>query len=553
MQTAINPGLAQVLGAMDVISPVTPEGTPTVAAQVMQAAQKAMTPQVAMPQVAQQAGLAGQIQAMQMQEAQKAMMQAAMRGQPQMQQPMPPQMQQMQQQMPQGIERLNPQMGNFAQGGIVGYAEAGMAEDEMIVEPSNGGGGTREAMNPLAVLLRRLAEMGIPTRTGRGTEQDAIDIETARAMQAPVSEIPIPEVVVEAERAQPSPRVERAPVATSSGAPAAAPRAAAPQGVAALAELARKTYGEMATAPATPEQVLEREQRTRAAYEQFLRSQGIDPDAFTKRAEEDKALMEQQRALLRERMEREQGRDTFMSRAGAALRGFRQMKGQGTGGAFMGAYENLARQVQSGEMRMDQFRDMEIRLNELEITRRRALDDSRRATAEGRWKDAERALATEQAASNEIKKLQAATYIPQANAMVQERQAQEAGAARRADQDRVNELYRLRLNTLTGGKPPTDEQKMEAMEYALQAVKGAAGMARKPSPQEMRQRMLEQYADNWEKMDLMEKNQLLKQGINTYEEYVKYRDRIAGVASTAPIGGASSDLIKRADAIVGGR
>ena len=109
MQTAINPGLAQVLGAMDVISPVTPEGTPTVAAQVMQAAQKAMTPQVAMPQVAQQAGLAGQIQAMQMQEAQKAMMQAAMRGQPQMQQPMPPQ------QMSQGIEGLNPQMGNFAE------------------------------------------------------------------------------------------------------------------------------------------------------------------------------------------------------------------------------------------------------------------------------------------------------------------------------------------------------------------------------------------------------------------------------------------------------
>jgi len=264
------------------------------------------------------------------------------------------------------------------------------------------------------------------------------------------------------------------------GAPAAsgAPRAAAPQGVAALAELARKTYGEMATAPATPEQVLAREQRNRAVYEQFLRSQGIDPDAFTKRGEEDKALIEQQRALLRERMEREQGRDTFLSRAGAAMRGFRQLKGQGIGDAVAGAHENLARQLQAGEIRMDQFRDAEIRLNELEITRRRALDDSRRATAEGRWKDAQQALATEQAASNEIKRLQAATYIPQANAMVQERQAQEAGAARRADQDRINELYRLRLNTLTGGKPPTDEQKMEAMEYALQTVKGAGSAAR---------------------------------------------------------------------------
>jgi len=453
MQTAmnpVNPALAQVIGAMDTIKPVTPEGTPTVAAQVMQAAGMAQQP--ALPQIAQQAGLGGQIQAMQMQEAQKQLMNAAMQ----------------QRQAPAGLMGLNPKMGDFAEGGIVGTV------------PGYAGGGSS-----YADFLRRRRE-----EKERQRSEDVFfdvspsgeiqsyrqDPEAARAMLAATTPMmPIPEIEVAPQQTAP-----RVPAPEMVGAPAAsgAPRAAAPQGVAALAELARKTYGEMATAPATPEQVLAREQRNRAVYEQFLRSQGIDPDAFTKRGEEDKALIEQQRALLRERMEREQGRDTFLSRAGAAMRGFRQLKGQGIGDAVAGAHENLARQLQAGEIRMDQFRDAEIRLNELEITRRRALDDSRRATAEGRWKDAQQALATEQAASNEIKRLQAATYIPQANAMVQERQAQEAGAARRADQDRINELYRLRLNTLTGGKPPTDEQKMEAMEYALQTVKGAGSAAR---------------------------------------------------------------------------
>jgi len=83
--------------------PTTPDGQPTVAAQLMQ---KAMPPTV--PQVAQQAGLAAQIQAMQQQQAQEAMMQQAMA----------------QQQRPAGIEALNPQVGGFAEGGVVGYSGA---------------------------------------------------------------------------------------------------------------------------------------------------------------------------------------------------------------------------------------------------------------------------------------------------------------------------------------------------------------------------------------------------------------------------------------------
>ena len=458
MQTAINPGLAQVIGAMDRISPVTPEGTPTVAAQVMQAA--GMAPP-ALPQIAQQAGLGGQIQAMQMQEAQKQLMEAAMRQQqmsqmqPQMRPQMPPQQG--------GLEALNPRIGNFAQGGIVGYNRGGMTPQ-------------------MQEMLRRRRE----EREREGSREEFFDVspsgeiqsyrqdpEAARAVLAattPMMEIPDIQIA-----AQPS--APRAPAGSASPAASGAQREAAPQGIAGLFEKERQAYSDI-KGPATAQDILAREQIDRPVYEQFLRSRGIDPNMLTKRGEEDKALIEQQRALLRERMAREEGEDTFSSRLGAALRGFRQMKGQGTGDAFLRAHDSLSRQVQAGQIRMDQFRDMEIRLNELEITRRRALDDARKATAEGDWNRASQALSAERTAANEILKLQAPTYGKQAQVMVQERQVQESGAARRADQQRIQELYQLRLNTLTGGKPPTDEQKMEAMEYALQTVKGAGSAAR---------------------------------------------------------------------------
>lgn len=408
MQTAINPGLAQVLGAMDVISPVTPEGTPTVAAQVMQAAQQATMPQVAMPQVAKQAGLAGQIQAMQMQEAQKAMMQAAMKGQPQMQQQMP--------QMPQGsggIERLNPQMGGFAEGGIVGYAEAGTA---------------REGMNPLVALLRKIGEVGLPTRGGvtgdRGvSEQSPEDRERAlEVLAASTPMMEIPEIVVREDRPAPTP-VERQP--------SAARPSGGRGGISDLFERERAGYASM-KGPATPEEIMAQEQREAAIQDQYLRSKGLQTTAemFAARGAEDKSLMEQQRALLRERMERERGRDTFLGRMGEALRGFSQMKGQGIGSGVVRSYDALSRRLAADEARMDQMRDFELKLNELEINRRRALDDARRATAEGDWKRAQQRMSEATAFENAQKKLTAGTFGEQAKAVLEERKIAEAAAGR---------------------------------------------------------------------------------------------------------------------------
>lgn len=125
-QTAVSPQLQALMTLAQgtqqgAVSPVTPDGRPTVAGQLLQqAAPQPTAPQgvpPGMPQMRQNAGIAGQIQAMQMQEAQKTLM-----GQAQAQQ-------RAQQQAPVlggGIAMAPGAQGmRMAEGGIVGYANGG--------------------------------------------------------------------------------------------------------------------------------------------------------------------------------------------------------------------------------------------------------------------------------------------------------------------------------------------------------------------------------------------------------------------------------------------
>lgn len=60
---------------------------------------------------------------------------------------------------------------------------------------------------------------------------------------------------------------------------------------------------------------------------------------------------------------------------------------------------------------------------------------------------------------------------------------------------------------------------------ALAEQKLAQGAQGKPVD---RATILERYADNWEKLDPMQKNDLKTQGIKTFDDYVQYRDRLLG-------------------------
>lgn len=136
----LNPALQALLTLVNgarqgMVAPVTHEGTPTVAGQVLQHA---------MPQAAQQAGTGAQIQGMQQQQAQQALMQMAQQQRPQ---PDP---------LGGGIATAPGAQGvRMSGGGIVGYAGAGEVEEEY--EP-----GTYEGLRALKRLLQKLRAEGDP-------------------------------------------------------------------------------------------------------------------------------------------------------------------------------------------------------------------------------------------------------------------------------------------------------------------------------------------------------------------------------------------------------
>lgn len=426
------------------VSATTPAGEPTVAAQEIGAAEQAVMP--AVPQAVQQAGLGAQIQAMQMQEAQKAMMNAAM------------QQQRMQQQQPVmaadgGLMRLNPRIQDFAEGGIVGYSPGGSAASMLNPE--------QYALE--VEMLNAEAEARRAARARQDEEQRLEFLKTAA-----------PEVAARMEASRAQPQVEPSLPPAPPPPPSAPPSAQRPTGVASLpvrpsvqslAEQGRALIDQMKTEGASPEQIAAQQARNRQAEEANLISQGLDPRYLEKRGAEDKALIDQQRALLRERMEREQGRDTFLGRMGEALRGFRQMKGQGIGTGILSAEDALSRRVAGTEARMDQMRDMELKINELEMVRRRALEDARHSIARGDWNKAKQELETAQAAENEKKKMKAATFAQQATATVQEAQVAATEGARADARRQAADLKiadQLRMNLTEYDKEVRDIEKRYA-------------------------------------------------------------------------------------------
>lgn len=61
------------------------------------------------------------------------------------------------------------------------------------------------------------------------------------------------------------------------------------------------------------------------------------------------------------------------------------------------------------------------------------------------------------------------------------------------------------------------------------------------SPEEVRAAAMERYADNWEKLDMLQKGDLAKQGITNFQQYVRMRDQMAGVGA-APVGASNDPL-----------
>lgn len=396
------------------VSPITPSGEKTVALQQLEAAQQQMSPAVG--QVAQQAGLAAQLQAMQMQRAQQAMMQQAMAQQ----QPVMA--------AAGGLMSLNPQMDDFDEGGIVGYAPGGVSQEfggsgdidrgePRLRVPGPQG---QRMMTPAEMRAEKYPEEYIQRRL----EMEGFISRPERA--APPAESSVVDDLVR-DQAPPPAAPPAAPAARERGAftPSQALGIVAP-----LFEKQRAELGKIRTDMPTPEEVAAQDEKERQSRREMLIRRGLDPDYLDKREAQGKALFEQQQALLRERMERERGKDTFLGRMGEALRNFQQLQGEGIGRGLVRSEAALGRRLAASEAAVDELKNLELRAMELDMTRRNALEDARHATAIGDFNRAQQSLTAARNAENEKARLVAGTYGPQATAAVQERQVAASEAAR---------------------------------------------------------------------------------------------------------------------------
>lgn len=359
MQTQINPALAAAMtleraAQAGEFQPTTPQGQPTVAAQLMQ---RAMPP--AVPDVAQQAGLGAQIQAMQQQQAQQALMQQAMANRP-----------------PAGIEGLNPQMGNFAEGGIVGrvpgYAAGELTEDEYdrrLREAERKGsfqqtilGGSRSRM---------------PESMGADERERLLEVLGASAPMMPIPEVEIPAEAPPQQR-QAAPESKRGPSTGGLATSSAADIAEMKQGIETLAK--QRLLPE-------PEEGIEAGLAKKAAADEYARRTGNDPEMVAKAISQFEDLYSRQLAKISQRTAEAQER----GRAGAIpafLTNFRQMRGQGIGEGFRTGSEGMEQFAGASRREIAQLEDIGMEIERAKIEKVNALKSLKYNTDMGFFGDA---------------------------------------------------------------------------------------------------------------------------------------------------------------------
>lgn len=314
------------------VSPVTPEGTPTVAGQMAKAAtQQMMPPQMppqmpqgmpGMAQMAQQAGIAAQIQAMQQQKMQEALMQQAAQAQQR-----PPMM------AAGGVASLNPRIRDFAQGGIVGYATAGMTVDPTQLEgygvDETGAGETRQLQYDPTQMEGYLIEE--PTRA----REEAPELTMQEAFARGISAL---------ERSKPR--------------------------------------------EVTPEQVLERLNRNDPALNQYLESQGINVN-FLKEEIERVAARGREQSEYYDRLARETTEQQKRRGLATYLMGARGSRLGETLAAGAGA-ANRAEDLAMAQSR--RFIEAKFEIQNSVAREKRLLEQARDQTARGNFAGTQRSL-----------------------------------------------------------------------------------------------------------------------------------------------------------------
>jgi hypothetical protein len=385
MQTAINPALAAAMtldkaAQFGEFQPTTKDGQPTVAAQLMQ---KAVAP--AVNEIAQQVGLGGQIQAMQMQEAQKALMQQAMAQRP-----------------PAGIEGLNPQMGNYADGGIVGYSgqDGSVAEEPwwkrlmrersgMESSPDQRRGYERvlDALSRMAPSGSRLSDVLKDRRIVEDTEKEAARFEQDvpyGSVNAPVALPPAPPAPPEGGIVQTLPAAQRAPAVR----PTEGLASSSQKDLAAMQTIAQ----ELSKLPILPsaEGNVQHALEKKNAADQYARATGNDPDMVLKQISQYEDMYRRQDEKLARRaaqLESEKGLGGIKE----FLLGARGIKGQGGIGAELASGARSAMAYDEGvRNRLEKIEDLRMDLESVKAERVNSLRKFKYETDMGHYQNAEK-------------------------------------------------------------------------------------------------------------------------------------------------------------------
>lgn len=393
MQTQINPALAAAMtleraAQAGQFQPMTPQGQPTVAAQLMQ---RAMPP--AVPDVAQQAGLAAQIEAMNRQRAQNALLnQAEAASRP-----------------PAGIEGLNPQIGNFAEGGIVGrvpgYAEGTKKpiRDLSQVSEEDFEGTARDPFGSALMdilglpinVIRNLTTHGGVSLTpfydesvrgaGREPRRAPEDVEAARfAQDVPYGTEPpsrrLPTEEAPPQQRQAAPESRRGPSTGGLATSSAADLAEVKSGIDALAA--------MRLLPEPGDSVKAGIAKREAAHD-FLRQTGNDPEMISKAISQYEDIYGRQLAKLTQRTAEAQER----GRAGALpafLTSFRQMRGQGIGEGFRTGAEGMEQFAGASRREIAQLEDLSMEIERAKVEKVNALKSLKYNTDMGFFNEAQK-------------------------------------------------------------------------------------------------------------------------------------------------------------------
>lgn len=430
MQTQINPALAAAMtleraAQVGQFQPMTPQGQPTVAAQLMQ---QAMPPSV--PDVVQQAGLGAQIQAMQQQQAQQALMRQAMANRP-----------------PAGIEGLNPNIPGFKEGGIVGYAEAGEAKDKPLTERYQGMGLTdalRAMFSDLSSALPGVPDRYVDTsqrsqrltveREARGAPRDERQTRQAASREAAPgtsaagvdsSDAALIAAITGANE-QPAPSTRREPppqsslpqadystegrnypqllsalerfsnVQPPSGGQRMAPEPAREGGVrdgaspgAGMFHAARARLGQQALGPINPREGIAGAIELGAAQDELRRQMGLptEMERITKEGDEFRKLYGERGQRLAQRisqLEGERGQQGIIN----FLLGARGMRGQGLGETMRTGAESARAYEEQTRGRIEKMQDLQLEVRGLQLEKETALAKMKDDIANGRFKDA---------------------------------------------------------------------------------------------------------------------------------------------------------------------